>query len=105
MSAFWTTFVPPPCLCEVQDPSHRAVSPDKSAEWIPLPKLLMAIDGLKKGRAADSDGIIAEDIKGCYDETQEVNRSIFNEKNKHDTRLPALGQKVVIKVICKKVTQ
>ena len=33
----------------------------------------------KKGKPPDSDGIRAEDIKACDDETREMARQIFNE--------------------------
>ena len=33
----------------------------------------------KKGKAADSNGIRAEDIKACDDETKEMVRQIFKE--------------------------
>ena len=37
-----------------------------------------AIRKLKKGKSPDSDGIRAEDIKACDDETTEMVRKIFN---------------------------
>ena len=36
----------------------------------------------KKGKSADSNGIRAEDIKACDEETKEMVRQIFNEKVK-----------------------
>ena len=38
-----------------------------------------AIRKLKKGKSPDSDGIRAEDIKACDEETKEMVRQIFNE--------------------------
>ena len=38
-----------------------------------------AIDRLKKGKAKDSNGIRAEQLKLCSDETREEIRTIFNE--------------------------
>ena len=38
-----------------------------------------AIKKLKKGKAADSNGIRAKDIKACDEETKEMVRQIFNE--------------------------
>ena len=38
-----------------------------------------AIDRLKKGKAKDSNGIRAEQLKLCSDETKEEIRTIFNE--------------------------
>ena len=43
-------------------------------------ELQAAINKLKKkGKSPDSDGIRAEDIKGCDAETKEKVRQIFNE--------------------------
>ena len=41
-----------------------------------------AIMKLKKGKSPDSDGIRAEDIKACDEETKEMMRPIFNENHK-----------------------
>ena len=38
-----------------------------------------AIRKLEKGQSPDSDGIRAEDLKACDDETRERVRQIFNE--------------------------
>ena len=51
--------------------------------------LRTAINKLKKGNSADSNGIRAEDIKACDDETKEMVRQIFNEivkQNEFDSR-------------------
>ena len=42
-------------------------------------ELQAAINKLKKGKSPDSNGIRAEDIKACDDETKEMVRQIFNE--------------------------
>ena len=42
-------------------------------------ELRTAINKLKKGKTSDSNGIRAEDIKACDDETREMVRQIFNE--------------------------
>ena len=42
-------------------------------------ELLTAINKLKKGKSPNSNGIRAEDIKACDDETREMVRQIFNE--------------------------
>ena len=42
-------------------------------------ELQAAISKLKKGKSPDTDGIRAEDIKACEDETKEMVRQIFNE--------------------------
>ena len=38
-----------------------------------------AIDRLKRGKAGDSSGVRAEQIKNCSEETKEKIRQIFNE--------------------------
>ena len=38
-----------------------------------------AIDRLKKGKAKDSSGVQAEQLKNCSDNTKEKIRKIFNE--------------------------
>ena len=42
-------------------------------------ELQTAIDKLKEGKSSDSNGIRAEDIKACDDETREIMIQIFNE--------------------------
>ena len=52
-------------------------------------ELQNAINKLKKGKSQDSNGIRAEDIKACDDETREMVRQIFNEiikQNEFHTR-------------------
>ena len=61
-----------------------------------------AIMKLKKGESPDSDGIRAEDIKACDDETREMARQIFNEIIKQNEFTPEACQQVKIKVIHKK---
>ena len=56
----------------------------------------------KKGKSADSNGIIAEDIKACDEETKEMVRQIFNEILKQNECTPEAWRKVRIKVIHKK---
>ena len=56
----------------------------------------------KKGRSPDSNGIRAEDIKACDDETREMVRQIFNEIFKRNEFTPEDWKKVTIKVIHKK---
>ena len=61
-----------------------------------------AIRKLKKGKSPDSDGIRAEDIKACDDETREMVRQIFNEIIKLNEFTPEAWKKVKIKVLHKK---
>ena len=56
----------------------------------------------KKGKSPDSDGIRAEDIKACDDETREMVRQIFNEIIKQNEFTPEAWKKVKIKVLHKK---
>ena len=65
-------------------------------------ELQTAINRLKKGRSADGNGIRAEDIKACDDETKEMVRQIFNEIVKQNEFTPEAWRKVRIKVIHKK---
>ena len=55
-----------------------------------------------KGKSADSNGIRAEDIKACDDETKEMVRHIFNEIVKQNDFTPEARKKVRIKEIHKK---
>ena len=58
-----------------RDTSERGRIPEIMTE-----ELQTAINRLKKkGKPADSNGIRAEDIKACDDETKEMLRQIFNE--------------------------
>ena len=55
-----------------------------------------------QGKSPDSNGIRAEDIKACDDETREMVRQIFNEIIKQNEITPEAWKKVKIKVIHKK---
>ena len=61
-----------------------------------------AIRKLKKGKSPDVDGIRAEDIKACDEETKEMVRQIFNEIIKQNEFTPEAWKKVKIKVLHKK---
>ena len=61
-----------------------------------------AIRRLKKGKSPDSNGIRAEDIKACDDETREMGRQIFNEIIMQNEFTPEAWKKVRIKVMHKK---
>ena len=66
-------------------------------------ELQAAIDRLKKkGEAGDSNGIRAEDIKACDEETKEMMRQIFNEVLKQRDCTPEAWRRIRIKVIYKK---
>ena len=56
----------------------------------------------KKSKSPDSNGIRAEDIKACDDETREMVRQIFNGITKRNEFTPEDWKKVTIKVIHKK---
>ena len=56
----------------------------------------------KKGKSTDRNGIRAEDIKACDDETREMVRQIFIEIIKRNKFTPEAWKKVKIKVIQKK---
>ena len=56
----------------------------------------------KKGKSADSNGIRAEDVKACNEETREIVRQIFNEIIKQNEFTPEPWKKVKIKVLHKK---
>ena len=61
-----------------------------------------AIRKLKKGKSPDSDGIRAEDIKACNEETKEMVRQIFNEIIRENEFTPEAWKEVKIKVLHKK---
>ena len=76
---------------EMQSDKNETEHDEKELTEIPeittdeLPK---AIKRLKKGKAADSNGIRAEDIKACDEETKEMVRQIFNEIVKQNEFTP-----------------
>ena len=57
-------------------------------------ELRTAINKLKKSKSPDSNGIRAEDIKACDDETREMVRQIFNEIVKQNEFTPEAWKKV-----------
>ena len=61
-----------------------------------------AICKLKSGKSPDGNGIRAEDIKDCNEETREMMRQMFNEIIKRNNFTPEEWKKVKIKVIYKK---
>ena len=78
------------------------MSDDKRILEITTEELQSAISKLKTGKPPDSNGIRAEDIKACDDETREMVRQIFNEIIKRNNFTPDEWKKVKIKVIHKK---
>ena len=60
-----------------------------------------AIDRLKKGKAKDSNGIRAEQLKNCSDDTKEKIRTIFNEIVQQENFTPKSRRKIRIQVIFK----
>ena len=84
-------------MCKNKDTSEMMRIPEITTE-----ELLIAINRLTKGKSADRNGISAEDIKACDNETGEMVRHIFNEILKLNALTPETWRKVTIKVIHKK---
>ena len=82
--------------------SEQEESDEKRIPEITSEELQRAICKLKSGKSPDSNGIRAEDIKACNDETRELMRQIFNEVIKRNSFTPEEWKKVKIKVIYKK---
>ena len=61
-----------------------------------------AIDRLKKGKAKESNGIRAEQLKICSEETKEEIREIFNEIAQQEDFTPKSWRRIRIQVIHKK---
>ena len=78
------------------------MSDDRRIPEITTEELQSAISKLKTGKSPDSNGIRAEDIKACDDETTEMMRQLFNEIIKRNNFTPDEWKKVKIKVIHKK---
>ena len=85
-----------------KDNSEHETKDDKRIPEITSEELQSAISKLKAGKSPDGNGIRAEDIKDCSDETREMMRQIFNEVIKRNNFTPEEWKKVKIKVICKK---
>ena len=65
-------------------------------------ELQSATSKVKKGKSPDSNGIRAEDITACDEETRDMVRQLFNEIIKRNNFTPEVWKKVKIKVIYKK---
>ena len=85
-----------------KDNSEHEMRDDKRIPEITSEELQSAISKLKTGKSPDGNGIRAEDIKDCNDETREMMRQIFNEIIKRNNFTPDEWKKVKIKVIYKK---
>ena len=85
-----------------KDNSEHEMKDDKRIPEITSEELQSAISKLKTGKSPDGNGIRAEDIKDCNDETREMMRQIFNEIIKRNNFTPEEWKKVKIKVIHKK---
>ena len=92
---------------ETEMESDKNETENDEKEMIEMPEittdeLQKAIKRLKKGKAADSNGIRAEDIKACDEETKEMVRQIFNEIVKLKGFTLQAWRRVRIKVIHQK---
>ena len=85
-----------------KDNSEHETKDDRMIPEITSEELQRAISNLKAGKSPDGNGIRAEDIKDCNDETREMMRQIFNEVIKRNNFTPEEWKKVKIKVIYKK---
>ena len=75
------------------------MSDDRRVPEITTEELQNAISKLKEGKSPDSNGIRAEDIKACDDETREMVRQLIIKRNNF---APDEWKKVKIKKIHKK---
>ena len=82
--------------------SEQEMKDDKRIPEITSEELQSALSKLQTGKSPDGNGIRAEDIKDCNDETREMMRQIFNEIIKRNNFTPDEWKKVKIKVIYKK---
>ena len=92
---------------ETENESSTDVHNNNTNEVTRIPEitteeLRTAINMLKKGKSPDSNGIQAEAIKACDDETREMVRQIFNEIIKRNELTPEHWKKVKIRVLLKK---
>ena len=85
-----------------KDNSEHETKDDKRIPEITSEELQSAISKFKADKSPDGNGIRAEDIKDCSDETREMMRQIFNEVIIRNNFTPEEWKKVKIKVIYKK---
>ena len=82
--------------------SEQEESDEERIPKITSEEIQAAICKLKSGKSPDGNGIRAEGIKDCNEETREMMRQIFNEIIKRNNFTPEEWKKVKIKVIYKK---
>ena len=82
--------------------TKEEIEQDEYMEEFTSEEIQNAIDRLKKGKAKDSNGIRAEQLKICSEETKEEIREIFNEIAQQDDFTPKSWRKIRIQVIHKK---
>ena len=82
---------------ENADSSQTETIPEFTTEEIQA-----AIDRLKKGKARDSNGIRAEQLKNCSVDTEEKIRTIFNEIVQQEDFTPKSWRRIRIQVVHKK---
>ena len=79
---------------ENAEPSQSETIPEFTME-----ELQAAINRLKKGKARDSSGVRAEQLKICSDDTKEQIRTIFNEITQREDFTPKSWRRIRIQVI------
>ena len=67
-----------------KDDFEHEMNDDRRISEITTEELQNKISKLKKGKSLDSNGIRAEDIKVCDDETREMVRQLFNVDHKEE---------------------
>ena len=90
---------------EGKDSEQNKTAESESMKEIPeftKKEMQDAIDRIERGNASDSNGIRADDIKECDEETKEMMRPIFNEIIKHKECTLQTWQIIRIKVIFEK---
>ena len=71
-----------------KDDFEHEMSDDRRIPETTTQELQNAISKLTKGKSPDSNGIRAEHIKACDDETREMVRQLFNEIIKKNNFTP-----------------
>ena len=71
----------------------RELEQSNSIKEFTIDEIQDAIDRLKKRKAKDSNGIRAEQLKNCSDETKEKIRTIFNEIAQQEDFTQKAGEK------------
>ena len=81
---------------------EKELEQSNSIKEFAIDEIQDAIDRLKKGKAKDGNGIRAEQLKHCSEETKEKIRTIFNEIAQQEDFTPKSWRKIRIQVIYKK---